>query len=136
MAKACPHIRNAASSQPLSGWRGPCGLANNTALLRAPGSPRMVRARGRPLLDRVRECWSSACGQRVVAYRRSQGMSEALTHAVVVQEMVDSVRSGVMFTASTGNWDHLVIEGAFGLGEEVEAPLRVAPATTRPPATG
>ncbi|MBZ4420945.1 phosphoenolpyruvate synthase [Myxococcus sp. RHST-1-4] len=73
------------------------------------------------VLDRVRECWSSAYGQRVVAYRRSQGMSEEPTLAVVVQEMVDSSRSGVLFTVdpSTGNRDRLVIEGAFGLGEVV-----------------
>jgi pyruvate,water dikinase len=73
------------------------------------------------VLDRVRECWSSAYGQRVVAYRRSQGLSEEPTLAVVVQEMVDSARSGVLFTVdpSTGDRDRLVIEGAFGLGEVV-----------------
>ncbi|NVJ09652.1 hypothetical protein HUW63_31065 [Myxococcus sp. AM001] len=37
-------------------------------------------------MDRVRECWSSAYGQRVVAYRRSQGMSEEPILAVVVQD--------------------------------------------------
>ncbi|KFE67071.1 phosphoenolpyruvate synthase [Hyalangium minutum] len=73
------------------------------------------------VLDKVRECWSSAYGQRVVAYRKSQGVSEEPTLAVVVQEMVDSARSGVMFTAdpATGSRDRLIIEGAFGLGEVV-----------------
>lgn len=73
------------------------------------------------VLDKVRECWSSAYGQRVVSYRKSQGLSEEPTLAVVVQEMVDSGRSGVMFTVdpATGNRDRLVIEGAFGLGEVV-----------------
>lgn len=73
------------------------------------------------VLDKVRECWSSAYGQRVVAYRKSQGLSEEPTLAVVVQEMVDSRRSGVMFTVdpATGNQERLVIEGAFGLGEVV-----------------
>jgi pyruvate,water dikinase len=41
--------------------------------------------------------------------------------AVVVQEMVPSERSGVMFTIdpSTGETDHIVIEAAFGQGEVV-----------------
>ncbi|RUO92460.1 phosphoenolpyruvate synthase [Corallococcus sp. AB018] len=73
------------------------------------------------LLDRVRACWASAFGPRVVAYRKAQGLTEVPEIAVVVQAMVDSTRSGVMFTVdpSTGNREHLVIEGAFGLGEVV-----------------
>jgi pyruvate,water dikinase len=73
------------------------------------------------VLDKVRECWSSAYGQRVVAYRKSQGLSEEPTLAVVVQEMVDSARSGVMFTVdpANGGRERLIIEGAFGLGEVV-----------------
>ncbi|NNB88681.1 phosphoenolpyruvate synthase [Corallococcus exiguus] len=73
------------------------------------------------LLDRVRACWASAFGPRVVAYRKAQGLTEVPEIAVVVQAMVDSTRSGVMFTVdpSTGNRWHLVIEGAFGLGEVV-----------------
>ncbi|QSQ25413.1 phosphoenolpyruvate synthase [Pyxidicoccus parkwayensis] len=73
------------------------------------------------VLEKVRECWASAYGQRVIAYRRSQGLSEEPTLAVVVQEMVDSRRSGVLFTVdpSTGDRERLVIESAFGLGEVV-----------------
>lgn len=73
------------------------------------------------LLDRVRHCWMSAYGQRVIAYRHSQGMSEEPTLAVVVQRMVDSDRSGVAFTAdpSTNDTGMIVIDGAFGLGEVV-----------------
>ncbi|MBZ4330306.1 phosphoenolpyruvate synthase [Corallococcus sp. AS-1-12] len=73
------------------------------------------------LLGRVRACWASAFGPRVVAYRKAQGLTELPEIAVVVQAMVDSTRSGVMFTVdpTTGNRRHLVIEGAFGLGEVV-----------------
>jgi pyruvate, water dikinase len=73
------------------------------------------------LLERLRECWSSAYGQRVVAYRKSQGLTEEPSIAVVVQEMVDSERSGVLFTAdpSTGDTGRIIIEAAFGLGEVV-----------------
>ncbi|MCY1031185.1 phosphoenolpyruvate synthase [Corallococcus sp. BB11-1] len=73
------------------------------------------------LFDRLRACWASAYGQRVVAYRKAQGLTDEPEIAVVVQAMVDSTRSGVMFTAdpATGDTGHLVIEAAFGLGEVV-----------------
>ncbi len=73
------------------------------------------------LLEKLLACWCSAYGERVVAYRKSQGLTEEPSIAVVVQEMVDSARSGVMFTAdpATGDTGRLVIEGAFGLGEVV-----------------
>lgn len=73
------------------------------------------------LLARLRDCWASAYAQRVVSYRKSQGLTEEPTLAVVVQEMVDSARSGVMFTVdpATGAADHLTIEAAWGLGEVV-----------------
>ncbi|NRD45904.1 phosphoenolpyruvate synthase [Corallococcus exiguus] len=73
------------------------------------------------LIDRVRACWASAYGERVVAYRKAQGLTEEPEIAVVVQAMVDSARAGVMFTMdpASGNPQHVVIEGAFGLGEVV-----------------
>jgi pyruvate,water dikinase len=73
------------------------------------------------LIQRVVDCWASVFGDRVVAYRAEQQMSEEPAIAVVVQHMVDSERSGVMFTVdpSTGDPSHLVVEAAFGLGEVV-----------------
>jgi pyruvate, water dikinase len=73
------------------------------------------------LVERVRECWASAYGQRVLAYRRAQGMDEEPLLAVVVQKMVNSDRAGVMFTAdpATGDSSQIVVEAAFGLGEVV-----------------
>ena len=73
------------------------------------------------LLERLVDCWSSLYGERVIAYRASQGLTEEPALAVVVQRMVASERAGVLFTAdpSTGDRDRLVIEGAFGLGEVV-----------------
>ncbi|HET9450045.1 MAG TPA: PEP/pyruvate-binding domain-containing protein, partial [Aggregicoccus sp.] len=73
------------------------------------------------LLARLVDCWCSAYGQRVVSYRKTQRMTEEPQLAVVVQQMVDSVRSGVIFSAdpSTGDTGRIVIEGAFGLGEVV-----------------
>ncbi|HJL15252.1 MAG TPA: phosphoenolpyruvate synthase [Sandaracinaceae bacterium LLY-WYZ-13_1] len=73
------------------------------------------------LADAIVRCWMSVWGRRVVSYRQSQGIHEEPAIAVVVQRMVDSERSGVMFTAdpSTGDRSKVVVEGAFGLGEVV-----------------
>jgi pyruvate,water dikinase len=73
------------------------------------------------LVDRVVACWASAYGQRVIAYRKSQAMTEEPTLAVVVQSMLDSQRSGVIFTAdpATNDVNSIVVEAAFGLGEVV-----------------
>jgi len=73
------------------------------------------------LLDKLRECWVSLYGARVIAYRASQGVTAEPAIAVVVQRMAQAERAGVMFSAdpATGNRSHVVIEGAFGLGEVV-----------------
>jgi pyruvate,water dikinase len=74
------------------------------------------------VVDAVRRCWASLFGARTVFYRAKRGFGQAdMDIAVVVQRQVDVDRAGVMFTIdpSTGETDHLVIEGAFGLGEAV-----------------
>lgn len=72
------------------------------------------------LLDRIRECWASLYGERVVAYRARNGIEDEPAIAVVVQRMVDADRSGVTFTvAPQGDGSKLIIEAAFGLGESV-----------------
>jgi pyruvate, water dikinase len=70
----------------------------------------------------VRQCWGSLFGARTVFYRAKRGFGQAdMDIAVVVQRQVAATRAGVMFTIdpATGDPDHLVIEGAFGLGESV-----------------
>ncbi len=73
------------------------------------------------LLERVTDCWASLYGERVIAYRASQGMTAEPAIAVVVQRLVPADRAGVAFTAnpSTGDRSAIVIEAAFGLGEVV-----------------
>ncbi len=74
------------------------------------------------VLDAVRRCWSSLFGARTVYYRAKRGFGQAdMDIAVVVQRQVEATRAGVMFTVdpASGAADHLVIEGAFGLGEAV-----------------
>ena len=73
------------------------------------------------VVERLVDCWASLYGERVIAYRTSQGLTEEPAIAVVVQRMVASDRSGVMFTANptTAARDEIVVEAAFGLGEVV-----------------
>ncbi len=71
------------------------------------------------LIDRVLDCWVSLYGERVMAYRAEQNLTDEPAIAVVVQVMRPSERAGVMFTRSDRGTDELVIEGAFGLGELV-----------------
>jgi len=73
------------------------------------------------VMDALRSCWASAYGERVVAYRKAEGLTDEPAIAVVIQAMVDSARAGVMFTAdpASGDTERIVIEAAWGLGEVV-----------------
>lgn len=76
---------------------------------------------GQELLRRIVDCWASAFGPRVVAYRAARGFTGEPAIAVVVQVMVDAQRSGVAFTAdpASGRRDVVDVEAAFGQGEVV-----------------
>ncbi|MGA9531791.1 MAG: PEP/pyruvate-binding domain-containing protein [Anaerolineales bacterium] len=72
------------------------------------------------LMDAIVKCWSSLWTARAIGYRLRQGVqSDGLALAVVVQSMVDSEVSGVLFTANplTGKRDQIVVDATFGLGE-------------------
>ena len=73
------------------------------------------------VLARLVDCWASLWGARSIFYRGDMSLRTEPSIAVVVQEMVPSERSGVMFTLdpSTGDTGHIVIEAAFGQGEVV-----------------
>ena len=73
------------------------------------------------LLEAVISCWASLYGQRALAYRKTQGLTEEPSLAVVVQLMIESNRAGVIFTAdpSTSSTDKVVVEAVFGQGEAI-----------------
>lgn len=73
------------------------------------------------VLTSVVDCWASLYGARVISYRVTRSLDDVPAMGVIVQEMVPSERSGVMFTAdpSTGDVDKIVIDAAFGQGEVV-----------------
>ncbi|MHB0965089.1 MAG: PEP/pyruvate-binding domain-containing protein [Bellilinea sp.] len=72
------------------------------------------------LRNAVVDCWSSLWTARAIGYRTHNGISHAgLALAVVVQRMVSSDVSGVLFTANplTGLRSEMVVDAAFGPGE-------------------
>ena len=72
------------------------------------------------LLDAVVRCWASLWTARAIGYRARNGIPHDLVAlAVVVQQMVQSESSGVLFTANplTGKRSETVIDATFGLGE-------------------
>ncbi|MCQ8893746.1 MAG: phosphoenolpyruvate synthase [Methanolinea sp.] len=73
------------------------------------------------LLLAVQRCWASLYGARAIYYRAKQGFDHrSVNIAVVVQQLVNSEKAGVMFTSHpvTGE-DVSIIEGSWGLGEAV-----------------
>lgn len=74
------------------------------------------------LIEKVREAWASLFQARAVYYRHDAKMDHLKTGiALVVQRMVQSDTSGVMFTADpvTGSRERVVIESIYGLGEYI-----------------
>lgn len=74
------------------------------------------------VLKAVKECWASLFTERAIYYREiNKFKHEDVLISVVVQEMVNSEKAGVMFTVNpvTKNYNELLIEGNFGLGETV-----------------
>jgi pyruvate,water dikinase len=78
------------------------------------------------LLDSVRFCYTSLFTDRAIVYRARHGFDESdVSLSVTIQKMVRSGRacSGVMFTLEpdTGFPDVVVINGSWGLGEQIVA---------------
>lgn len=73
------------------------------------------------LYDKIRKCWSSLFTARAIAYREKQGYSHSeVKLAVVVQRMVNSEFSGIMFTVDPNSGaKQIVIEAGYGLGEAI-----------------
>jgi pyruvate,water dikinase len=71
------------------------------------------------LLDKVKRCWASLFTPRAMSYRASQGFEhDKIKLAVIVQKMVRSDVSGIMFTVDPNSeLPHIIIEAGYGLGE-------------------
>lgn len=79
---------------------------------------------GESLLQAVIACWGSLWTARAISYRERNRVPHAeVSLAVVVQQMVESEASGVLFTANplTGLRSEMVIDATVGLGEALVA---------------
>lgn len=74
------------------------------------------------LLAAVLKCWASLWTPRAISYRDRMGIAhDQVAMAVVVQIMVPSDVSGILFTANpaTGERSEMVANASFGLGEAI-----------------
>lgn len=73
------------------------------------------------VVARVVDCWLSFFSERALFYRQHKGDLNDIQMAVVVQQMVDAEKAGVMFTVDPVNHrrDRIVVEAARGVGEHV-----------------
>lgn len=70
------------------------------------------------VLEAIRKCWASGDTERVRAYRKMHDIAETPV-AVVVQQMIDPIAAGVMFSTEPDNPEALLISAGRGLGEGV-----------------
>lgn len=73
------------------------------------------------VVDRVKNCWISAFSPAVLTYSFMNGVApEDIQMAVVVQELVNAEKAGVLFQANpSGPLEEIVIVAGFGLGEGI-----------------
>ncbi len=74
------------------------------------------------VVQAVQRCWASLWTPQAISYRHQNGIDQAsVAMAVVVQAMVPSEVSGILFTANpaTGERGEMVVNASFGLGEAV-----------------
>ncbi|MBU0636009.1 hypothetical protein KKE06_03210 [Candidatus Micrarchaeota archaeon] len=81
-----------------------------------------LNVKSEKLVEAVKACWASLYSARAIFYRVTKGFAhELVLISVVVQEMVNSKKAGVLFTANpiTNSREEMIIEAAFGLGETI-----------------
>ena len=73
------------------------------------------------LIDYVKKCFSSLFTARAIYYRTKKGFEHSKSYlAVVIQRMIDSDKSGVIFSKNPVKGDEtIVIEAVFGLGDGI-----------------
>ena len=73
------------------------------------------------LIEKVIFCWQSLWNERAMEYRSKNKITSKFSIGVIVQEMIDSKLSGVVFTANplTGVRNQLLVNASYGLGEAI-----------------
>lgn len=74
------------------------------------------------LIENIKHCWSSLFTPRAIFYRKEKKLLKArISVAVVIQKMIQSEMSGVVFTVHpvTQDKNQMIIEAGYGLGEAI-----------------
>lgn len=74
------------------------------------------------VIQKVKECWASLFEPRAIFYRKEKGFDHfKVGISVIIQEMIPSDISGVMFTIDpvTNLKDRILIEAIYGLGDYI-----------------
>lgn len=73
------------------------------------------------VIEAVKKCWASLFTARSIYYRIKKGFKhEQVLISVVIMKMINSEKSGVIFTKNpVGENENIVIEAVYGLGEGI-----------------
>ena len=80
-----------------------------------------INVKGNPeLIQKVKDCFASIFTARSIYYRKKKGFDEMVGIAAIVQKMINSDKSGVMFSKNpVKNNEEILIEAVFGQGEGI-----------------
>ncbi len=80
-----------------------------------------INVKGNPdLIEKVKRCFASIFTARSIYYRKKKGFDDLVGIAAIVQKMVDSEKSGVIFSRNpVKNDETILIEAVFGQGEGI-----------------
>ena len=72
------------------------------------------------LIDKIKKCFASIFTARSIYYRKKKGFDSLVGIACIIQKMINSEKSGVMFSNNpVKNNDDVLIEAVFGQGEGI-----------------
>ncbi len=71
------------------------------------------------LINAVKKVFASAFTARAIFYRKKKGFDMHVGIAVIVQKMIDSDKSGVIFSIDPIKQENILIEAVFGQGEGI-----------------
>jgi len=73
------------------------------------------------LIKAIKQCFASLFTSRATYYRAKKGFEKTkVSLAVIVQRMIDSEKSGVIFSKDpTNRSENIILEAVFGLGEGI-----------------
>ncbi len=74
------------------------------------------------MIEKIKDVWISSFSSHVMKYRKEGSINNEINvPAVIIQEMINSDKAGVGFSANpvNGNYDEAVISGTYGLGTSI-----------------